>query len=283
MKKINKLTTEEEEVIIHKHTEAPFSGKYNDFFSQGYYTCKRCNLVLYRSKDKFRSNCGWPSFDDSVQGAIKEVLDSDGNRVEILCSNCNAHLGHVFIGERLTTKNKRYCVNSISMNFVLRDEIKLEKAIFAGGCFWGVQYYLKQLPGVIETTVGYTGGTKENPSYEDVLTHKTGHVETVEVLFDPIKTNYEEVAKRFFEIHDPTQNDGQGPDIGNEYLSVIFYVDDNQKMIAQKLINQLIEKGYKISTTLRKANKFYIAENYHQEYYEKNKSAPYCHKYTKRF
>jgi peptide methionine sulfoxide reductase msrA/msrB len=282
--KYNKLTPEEERVIINKGTEAPFSGQYYMNKTSGTYTCKQCGAALYRSHDKFDSGCGWPSFDDEIPGAIKRTLDSDGSRVEITCANCGAHLGHVFEGERLTDKNVRHCVNSISLNFIPdSQEVKTEKAYFAGGCFWGTEYLLKNYEGVISTQVGYMGGHRARPTYKEVCGGKTGHAETVEVAFDPTKTDYEKVAKYFFEIHDPTQVDRQGPDIGDQYRSEIFYVDDNQKQIAEKLINILKGKGYDVATTLAKADTFWPAEDYHQDYYEITGKMPYCHIYQKRF
>ncbi|MBM2814670.1 MAG: peptide methionine sulfoxide reductase [Ignavibacteria bacterium] len=278
-----KLTTEEERVIVHKGTEPPFTGKYYNFQGKGTYICKRCSTALYSSSDKFDSECGWPSFDDEIPGAVKRLTDADGRRTEILCTHCDAHLGHVFEGERLTDKNVRHCVNSISLEFVPADTTKTEKAIFAGGCFWGVEYYFKNEPGVKSLAVGYTGGTKENPTYKEVCTGRTGHAEAIEIEFDPAKTNYETLAKLFLEIHDPTQLDRQGPDMGNQYRSTVFYTSDEQKKIAAKLISILKDMGYKVVTELLPAKTFWRAEEYHQDYYTKTGGAPYCHTRVKRF
>jgi len=156
-------------------------------------------------------------------------------------------------------------------------------AIFAGGCFWGVQHFFDKAPGVLKSEVGYTGGTKANPTYKEVCAHTTGHVEAIKVTYDPQKTSYEAMAKLFFEIHDPTQTNGQGPDLGPQYLSEVFYADENQKATAEKLIGLLKQKGYKVVTRVRPAVTFWPAEEYHQEYYEKTGGTPYCHMYTKRF
>lgn len=280
----NDLNKQESAVINSKGTEAPFAGKYTNYFGKGTYICKKCGAALYYSSSKFESDCGWPSFDDEIKGAVNRFPEPDG-RTEIECANCGAHLGHVFIGEHLTANNVRHCVNSISMDFV---PARLEPgrygtAIFAGGCFWGVEYYLQKAPGVISVTSGYTGGHVKNPSYKEVCTGTTGHAEAVKVIYDPDKTSYEKLLRLFMEIHDPTQVGGQGPDIGDQYRSEIFYLNDEQKQIAEKDIALLKAKGYKVATAVTKASEFYPAEDYHQDYYFKNGKLPYCHVYTKRF
>lgn len=284
--KFKPLTLEESNVIINKGTEHPFTGEYVNYKENGTYVCKQCDTPLYNSSDKFDSHCGWPSFDDEIEDAVKHVLDADGRRTEIVCANCGGHLGHVFEGEGFTDKDTRHCVNSISLNFISEDknsQSSTETAIFAGGCFWGVEYYMQKDPGVISTTVGYTGGKTKNPSYEEVCSFNSGHIEAIEIVYDPTKTSYEKLAKLFFEIHDPTQVDQQGPDIGEQYRSEIFYLNEEQKTIAEKLIKILEDKGYHVATKVSKASTFWKAENYHQDYYQGKGSLPYCHGYTKRF
>lgn len=283
--KFKKLTPEEERVILHKGTEAPFTGKYENFYEKGTYVCKQCGAPLFRSDNKFDAHCGWPSFDDEIPGALKKIPDADGMRTEIQCANCGAHLGHVFTGEGFTPKDTRFCVNSVSLDFIPAEtkEKQLETAIFAGGCFWGVEYYMKKEKGVISVISGYTGGHKDNPTYEEVCSGKTGHYEAVKITYDPKVTNYEKIARLFFEIHDPTQWNHQGPDYGEQYRSAVFYQDENQKEITEKLISELKSKGYKVVTEVKKAGKFWEAENYHQDYYDRKGTLPYCHGYVKRF
>jgi peptide methionine sulfoxide reductase msrA/msrB len=282
-KMYKELTPEEEQVIVHKGTEQRFSGKYNDHFVKGTYTCKRCGAELFESSSKFKSGCGWPSFDERIEGAVKWQPDADGYRTEIICAQCGAHLGHVFMGEGFTPKNIRYCVNSISMDFVPVEKPQTKRAIFASGCFWGTELYFQRAPGVISTTVGYTGGNVDNPTYKQVCTNRTGHAEAVEVVYDPTKTDYEKLAKLFFETHDFTQLNRQGADIGTQYRSAIFYVNDQQKQIATKLVEILKKKDYDVKTQILPADKFWPAEKYHQDYYEKTGKTTYCHTYREIF
>lgn len=280
----NPLTSEEEEVMIHKGTEAPFSGKYTDFSLKGSYHCRRCNALLYRSSDKFSSSCGWPSFDDEVKGAVKRERDADGKRIEILCARCGGHLGHVFEGEGFTPKNVRHCVNSLSLAFVPETvPAQTQQAYFAGGCFWGVEYFFEHKDGVLSAVSGYMGGSKESPSYRDVCRGNTGHLEVVEITYYPEKVSYEALVKWFFEIHDPTQTNGQGPDLGEQYLSAVFYNTEEEKKTVQKLIEILKKKGFSVATRLIQGGKFWKAEEYHQDYYELKKTRPYCHRQVKRF
>ncbi len=275
------LTEEEKYVIIHKGTEAPFSGKYNKHHEKGFYLCKQCETALYESHDKFDSSCGWPSFDSAIENRVRHVPDADGVRTEIVCATCNAHLGHVFFGEQFTRKNTRHCVNSISLDFLPFQNT--EEAIFAAGCFWGVEYYFKKFNGVLTATSGYTGGETENPDYKQVCSGKTGHAEAVKVVFNKLKTNYASLVRYFFEIHDFEQVDRQGPDIGTQYRSAIFYKGEDQKKMADEIIDSLFAKGYMVATILEKATKFWIAEDYHQDYYDLKGTHPYCHSYKKVF
>lgn len=284
MKRFHELKREEKRILIDQGTESPESGEYCHHEKSGVYLCKQCDAPLYLSSDKFSSGCGWPSFDEEIEGQVEKKPDSDGRRTEILCKRCSAHLGHVFTGEGLTSTNTRFCVNSLSLDFISEtNEEGYSKAIFAGGCFWGVEHLLKELKGVVQTKVGYIGGTVVDPTYEEVCQGNTGHVEATLILFDPKIISFEQLTKVFFEIHDPTQINGQGPDIGKKYHSVIFYFTKEQKAIAEKLIQILEEKDLKIVTELLPASHFYEAEEYHQKYYDKTKKTPYCHRRVKRF
>lgn len=278
--KYNKLTPKEKKVIEEKETEMPFSGKYYKHSEKGVYLCKKCGTKLYKSDDKFDSGCGWPSFDDEIKGAIKKIPDKDGIRTEIICANCNAHLGHIFQGEKITPKNVRHCVNSISLNFKKSESSNkknnIEVTYFAGGCFWSIEYYFQKQRGVISTKAGYMGGHTKNPTYKEVCRGKTEHTETVKIIFNSSVISFEKLAKDFFEIHDPTQVNRQCPDVGDQYRSAIFYTSDEQKQTAKKLISILEMKGYKITTQLAEAGDFWVAEDYHQKYYSKRNRNKTC-------
>lgn len=279
--KFAELTPEEKRIIEDKGTEAPFSGEYDDHFQQGTYTCKRCGSPLYRSKDKFRSGCGWPSFDDALPGKVRWTQDDDGRRTEITCANCGAHLGHVFVGEHLTEKNTRHCVNSLSMKFLpeVVPELTTERATFGGGCFWCLEGTLRLLKGVSEVMSGYSGGKKPNPTYEEVCRGNSGHIEVTQVTFDPMVITYKDLLKVFFSLHNPTTLNRQGNDVGEQYASVIFYHDEKQKADAEAIMAELTEQKLwddPIVTQLRPLETFWIAEDYHQNYAERNPWQPYC-------
>jgi len=271
-------------VVCDKSTEAPYSGLYNKVVIEGTYLCRRCGLALFRANSQFTAGCGWPSFDAEIAGTVTQILDPDGYRMEIVCRRCEGHLGHIFTGEHLTIKNCRYCVNSLSLDFVASNTVlDTEEAIVAGGCFWGVEYYLNLIPGVLKIEVGYTGGNVTEPTYKHVCSGDTGHYEAARILFDTAITNYATVLKRFFEIHDPTQKNGQGPDIGQQYQSAVFVYNQSQEEDAKQLLQTLHNRGYLTATQLIPALPFWPAEDYHQQYYAKNNKKPYCHQPVLRF
>lgn len=280
----NELNDEEKRVIEQKGTERAFSGEYNDFYEEGVFVCKKCNTPLYKSENKFSSGCGWPSFDDNLEN-VKRVPDSDGSRIEIVCSKCDGHLGHVFEGEHFTPKNTRHCVNSMSLKFLGNDKKKMNKsfAYFAAGCFWGVEYYFQKKEGVTKVNSGYMGGHLSNPSYEDICTGNSGHLEVVQIEYDASMVSYKELLKLFFSIHDFTQTNGQGPDIGSQYLSAIFYLNSDEYNTALEIIDSLVTKNYNVATTLNEMLTFYVAEDYHQDYYLRHQTMPYCHSFKKIF
>jgi len=276
--KLNELTAEEKRVIQEKGTEAPHSGEYEKKDDAGLYTCRQCSAYLYRSADKFESGCGWPSFDDEISGSVRKTLDADGRRTEITCMRCEGHLGHVFEGEKLTDKNIRHCVNSVSMKFIDASEIKKEEKIYlGGGCFWCIEAVFQTLTGVKSIVSGYAGGEEENPTYDRVCSGKTGHAEIIAVTFDPAIVSLEKIIQLFFDSHDPTTLNRQGNDVGTQYRSIVLCLNKDQKDIVDSFI-QKIQTDFTepIVTQVVLFDVFYEAEEEHQNYFKEHPEKAYC-------
>jgi len=263
-------------------TERPFCGTLLDNKKDGFYACVVCGLPLFTSDHKFTSGTGWPSFYSSfAEGHVLSRVDTsfDLDRMEITCARCSSHLGHVF-DDGPEPSGKRYCLNSASPHFYEEGEevpksskpVDTEIAYFAGGCFWGVEHWLQQGVGVINVESGYMQGTQEKPAYKDVCSGKTGHAETVKVTFDPSVITFEQLLEAFFKLHDPTQVNRQGPDIGTQYRSGVWTVSKEQQTKAVAFIKKLRESNRyaaEIATEIEPAKTFYRAEDVHQDYVEK--------------
>ncbi|MDC0249375.1 bifunctional methionine sulfoxide reductase B/A protein [Flavobacteriales bacterium] len=265
------LNATEKRILKNKGTEEPFSGEYNEHFEPGIFICRACGNPLYESNTKFNSGCGWPSFDDELEGAIVRNNDLSGGRirVEICCARCNGHLGHVFNGEQITKKNTRHCVNSLSIKFILHSH--LETATFGAGCFWHIEKIFREEEGVYLATSGYMGGNTLDPTYKEICIGNTNHVEVVNIYFNPKIISYIDLLGVFWESHNPTTLNQQGLDIGTQYRSVIFYYSDLQKVSAEKSIQEVQGNFSKpIVTQIIEKDTFYRAEEYHQNYLNKN-------------
>lgn len=282
------LTPEQYRITRQKGTERAFSAKcpLPPKGQSGIYQCAACDTDLFRYDSKFESGTGWPSFWDPVSELNIRLLPDNSlgiQRIEVLCARCDAHLGHVFDDGPPPT-GKRYCINAVALKLSMPQPKASpganKQATFAAGCFWGVEAIFAEQKGVISTRVGYTGGHFKNPSYEDVCSHKTGHAEAVEIIYDPTEISYEKLLDVFWSIHDPTTLNRQGPDVGSQYRSAVFYHNPEQKAQAERFKEQL-EKSEKfkrpIVTEIVAAGDFYPAEEYHQQYFKKRGMKPACH------
>jgi len=279
-----KLTEEEARVLLRKGTEPAFCGNLLDNKKEGIYPCRLCGLPLFSSDSKFNSGTGWPSFFspfDPLHVAEKKDTEYGMVRTEILCARCGGHLGHVF-DDGPKPSGLRYCLNSASLTFVekgteLPAESKpmtTEIAYFAAGCFWGVEDRFQQVPGVLDVVSGYMGGKTDKPTYKAICYENTGHAEAVKVVYDPAKVSYKDLLSIFFKVHDPTQMNRQGPDVGDQYRSAIFTASDSQAELAKTFIADQQKEGKwsvrKIVTQVAAAPTFFEAEEYHQDYHVKN-------------
>lgn len=275
----SKLDPEAYRITQKAGTEPAFCGTLLDNKKEGVYCCVVCGLPLFTSEHKFNSSTGWPSFYttfDREHVTGKEDRSHGMVRTEINCARCDAHLGHVFDDGPPPT-GLRFCLNSASLTFYEEGAerpkesmpVKTETAYFAGGCFWGIEHYFQKGEGVIDAVSGYMQGSVENPTYKQVCYEDTGHAEAVKVVFDPEVITYERLLQAFFDMHDPTQLNRQGPDVGSQYRSGIYTTSDEQLAAARAYVDKLRAQGRydrEIVTEIEPAETFYEAEDYHQDY-----------------
>lgn len=302
----SKLTEEQYNVTQQCGTEPPFRNAYWDNHEPGLYVDVVSGKPLFSSLDKFDSGTGWPSFTRPLkEDAVWEKEDRSFGRVrkEVRSKEADSHLGHVF-PDGPGTQGLRYCINSAALKFIPVHQMETEgygewlapfvaaglapagkknlqeAALLAGGCFWGMEEILRKIPGVLETTVGYTGGTVASPSYEQVCSGRTGHAEAIRVTFDPSKLPYDQLLDFFFRMHDPTTLNRQHNDRGTQYRSAIFFLSETQRKTAEQVKETMNRSGRfdrKIVTEITPAAEFYPAEAEHQGYLIKDPDGYNCH------
>jgi peptide methionine sulfoxide reductase msrA/msrB len=270
------LSPEQYHITRERGTERPFSSDMCSLFEPGLYACVCCDTLLFDASEKFESGTGWPSFTQPVkENAIAYHMDRTFGmvRIETTCNTCGAHLGHVF-QDGPPPSGLRYCMNAAALKKISSG---YETATFGGGCFWCTEAVFQQLRGVQRVESGYSGGSRENPSYEQVCTGATGHAEVVQVTFDPEEISYADLLRIHLSTHDPTTLNRQGGDHGTQYRSIILVHDPGQEKTAREIIAEMQpDFDDEIVTQIEPFRVFYKAEDYHQNYFNNNPAQPYC-------